>query len=164
MNLEKDGVTITGFVIIFILILLIILPPVLRLMFGTKDQNNSKSMMADVYENLSCEKKENTTSYLLTTNISTLYKNNEATKLTFKYKIIPSTTNAITTGINIPEYEILKQIPKAKVVEGNNEYSVIIEYDKSNKTMGELLSKYVKSSNEQKTYYTKEGYICNIIK
>lgn len=168
MKLERDGVTICGFVIIFILILLILLPPFLRLMFGNEKlgDDTTKVKVEDKYENLSCNKEEQTTSYTLTKTISTVYKNNEINKLTFKYIVTPikTTTSQTNLNITIPEYEILKQVPKARAIHNNNEYSVVIEYDKTDQITSEILSKYIKSSNEQKAYYTNEGYVCNIIK
>lgn len=166
MKLEKDGVTICGFVAIFILIVLIIAPPVLRGFFGSDEVNNSNTLLADVYEKMECKKLENYTTYNLDRVITTLYKNNEVNKITFSYNV-SFLTNAATnnlTSIYIDEYSMLSQVTNASVIEKNDGFMVELDYEKYDYKYDQFLNKYSNNITSQKQYYTNIGYTCNIIK
>lgn len=167
MKLEKDAVTVCGFVAIFMLLILIIAPPLLRVLFGSENMNNSNSLLSDVYERLECVKKENYTSYNLNRTITTVYKNNEVSKLTFLYEVLFLNNNSNynnLANIYIDEYSILKQVSNASVIEGNNSFTVELDYVKNAYKYDQFLSKYSASINEQREYYVNNGYICNVIK
>ena len=164
MKLEKDAVTIVGFSIIFILILLIITPPVLRLMFGKDEVNNSNNMLIKTVERLECGKKEENEKYNLITNINTIYEGNSINKITFTYNVELKQTGLSTTDIYISEFERLRQTFNALVTTNINSFSVQLDYSKNNYKYDEFLSKYSKDLSNQKLYYTSNGYICNVVR
>lgn len=165
MKLEKDAVTICGFVVIFILLILIIAPPVLRLLFGSEKVNNSNSLLSDVYERLECSKKESYGSYNLNRQVNTVYKNNDVSKITFLYNVdFINNVNGNLSGVYIDEYAILKQVSNAVVIESEKGFSVELDYEKYNYKYDQFLSKYNNDISSQKDYYVSNGYICNIVK
>lgn len=165
MKLEKDAVTICGFVAIFMLILLIIAPPVLRGLFGTDEMNNSNAMLSNVYQKMECVKTENYTVYNLKRSITTLYKNNEVNKITFLYDVTFLTSDFNNLGsVYIDEYSILKQVTNARVVERSNGFTVELDYEKYDYKYDQFLSKYSNNITSQKQYYSNKGYTCSIVK
>lgn len=167
MKLEKDAVTICGFVAIFMLLMLIIAPPVLRGLFGSDSIDNANSLLSDVYERMECEKVENYTSYSLNRTITTIYKNNEVSKLSFLYEVSFLDKNSNynnLANVYIDEYSILKQVSNASVMEDSDSFTVELDYDKNDYKYDQFLSKYSASINEQKQYYVNNGYVCNVIK
>ena len=108
MKLEKDAVTICGFVAIFMLLILIIAPPVLRVLFGSENMNGSDTLMVDVYEKMVCSKIENHTTYNLNRTITTIYKNNEVSKLTSLYEV--AFVNQNSNYNNLSDYNALLNI------------------------------------------------------
>lgn len=167
MKLEKDAVTICGFVAIFMLLILIIAPPVLRVLFGSENMNGSDTLMVDVYEKMVCSKIENHTTYNLNRTITTIYKNNEVSKLTFLYEVAFVNQNSNYNNLSnvyIDEYSILKQVSNASVIEGTNSFTVELDYEKNDYNYDQFLSKYSNNINSQKQYYTNNGYTCSVVK
>lgn len=166
MKLEKDTVTICGFVAIFVLVLLIVAPPVLRGFLGTEDSGNSNALLSSVYERLECEKLENYTVYNLNRKITTIYKNNEVNNILFLYDVafLTNDSDISLSDVYIDEYSILKQVTNALVVEEDNQFKIELNYEKYNYRYDQFLNKYSNSVARQKQYYTNNGYECKIIK
>lgn len=161
MKLEKDAVTICGFIGIFILLLLIIAPPVLRVLFNNETVDNSNKVLADVYEKLVCNRQDNFSNYNLNRTVTTIYKNNKITKINFVY-IVNNKSNI--SNVYIDEYSILKQVYNAEVKEANNHYEVTLDYENNSYYDDEFLKKYSNGLSLQKEYYISNNYLCNMVK
>ena len=164
MKLEKDAVTIVGFSTIFILILLIITPPTLRLMFGKDEVNNSDKVMVNLIQRLECNKKEDYDGYSLIKKVNTVYNGNSIDKITFNYNIEFSKAGLSVSDVYIYEYEMLKQIPGAIINSSQNSFIIEFDYDKADYEYNEFLNKYSKDISSQKSYYEGIGYTCSVVK
>ena len=161
MKLEKDAVTIMGFAGIFILLILIFVPPLMRFLFNDDVSNLDSQAVA---ERLSCEKIEKLDTYDITTTIDTVYKDKEINKITFNYNVVFTKAGVSDSEVYIENFEMLKQITNAEVNKDINNYTVVFDYTKYKFSNNSFLSKYSSSMSEQKIFYSNNGYKCNVLK
>lgn len=160
MKLEKDAVTVLGFIGIFLLLVLIFVPPLFRFLFND-DVTGANTI---VVERLSCEKTEKFDNYDMTTVIDTVYTNKKVSKITFNYNVVFTKSGVSGSDVYIENYEMLKQITNAEVKDEFNNYKVIFDFTKHNFSNNSFLSKYNSSMSEQKIFYSNNGFKCNVLK
>lgn len=148
------------YVAIVLLIILIVLPPALRIF--VKDEGTAE-IPKDVIELLTCTKNDES--------ISMPYKNGVLTMIKYSFK---EQTNSDIFSFNgdtnnygdVNETETIKSVleknPNTQKETNNGEVTYKLEMNESNSV--QIADTYKGSSEVMKNYYTNLGYSCNIVK
>ncbi len=140
-------IDITCYFIIFVLLLFIILPPLLRWLLPQGDQYDNTILL----ENLRCTYDEESGYHKI---INTQYKNKELTRVYVTYENYPSETV-------LEEKDLITISGVSEDIE-NNSILYTIEYNEETKE-NENLKKYFDKIENLKTTYERNSYTCSII-
>lgn len=144
---KSKFIDIVCYFIIFVLILIIVLPPLLRWVLPEGDDYDNTLLL----ENLRCTYTEESGYNKL---INTQYKNKELTRVYVTYENYPSETVLEEKSL-ITIDGVSEDIETSKVL-------YTIEYNSDTKENANL-SKYFDKIDKLKTMYEANGYTCNII-
>lgn len=148
LNNKSKFIDIVSYFIIFVLLLFIVLPPLLRWLLPQGDSYDNTVLL----ENLRCVIMEEESGYNKI--INTQYKNKEITRVYVTYE-------------NYPSEEVLEEkklVGTSGVSEDKEENKILytIEYNEETKN-NELLSKYFSDIESLKSTYESNNYACAII-
>lgn len=134
------------YIALVLLVMIIILPPVLRVFNNEKASDNSGIDNSDVIQLLSCDKDSE--------KVSSSYLNNAITSLKYSY----TTSDAADFISSLKDFMTSNNI-EASV--SSNEYTYIATFSNNVYTAGVL--SYNQNINTQKSYYESLGYTCVIL-
>lgn len=140
-------IDIVCYLIIFVLILLIVLPPLLRWLLPAGDSYDNTILL----ENLRCTYSEESGYNKI---INTQYKNKELTKVYVTYENYPS-------EVVLEEKSLITNSGVSEDIE-NNKVLYTIEYNQDTSKNANL-SKYFGKIEDLKASYEANAYTCNII-
>ena len=145
------------------LTLMIILPPLFRMMFPKQieDKNNKTLNRIEI---LSCERTISNSNY--STSVKVTYKNSQIEQNVITYmKIDDSIKSGASRGDLSPEEEssYFSKLNDIDIV--NNESSVIVTLNKKsleNNSNDRNLSNYLQTIDKQEAFYSELGYSCSV--
>lgn len=159
--MKKDKVNIFCYVGIGLFVLLIFIPPVLRLLFPKEEVIKTNY--------LACSKTETLNESSIKMTVITNYVNNKIKTLKITYNItVPENYNMeelYTNSTILKDITILKSIENVEIM-NETDQNIVLKYDYSKSEFNnELINNYVKNSNLeiQKTDNLNAGFdTCNI--
>ena len=154
----KSSSNILAYLGIFILLIFIVVPPVLRV-FVPKE-NEITSVANKVVMKLSCSRTESTPEYSLTRNIDSKYEDGVLVETLFTYSVTFTENLFTMDSITIDDYETLKKIPNSITTEDKTQYTVKFDYVSNDYSNNKDLANHSKLLSEQLKYYAEENYIC----
>lgn len=162
--MKKERSPILVILCIFILLLFIIIPPVLRNCLP-KEETVKENINLDKLTILSCQKTFSNELYIVTS--KTKYRNNYIESNIINYQKItdPSTvteTDQTNTVSAINEFNAFKAFSNINIVESDTLSTVTIDNDTiNNNPQSTELKNYFQELNGQKGFYESMGYTCN---
>ena len=142
---------------IFILTLLIVLPPLFRVLFP-EDGVTLEEVQSVV--DLVCIKTDDFVDYAITTTIDSTYSDSEINTATFTYEIEYDYALFEGEEVIIEEYEALKAIGGVEYDEGADSYTLYFDYASVDYSSEELLLDHQQLLSDQLQYYTDQGFEC----
>lgn len=158
--MTQDKKSIKIIIGMFILLVIIIIPPVLRTLIP-KSNTIVTIEKEDVITTLTCTKGFKTENIVATATIT--YKNNEllSNKITYnKVNTIDQEDN-INSILPSQEIEFFKGVNGIKIEENDESTTVTLDNNLlANNQSNSTLNNYLLKVNEEKTYYENQGYTC----
>ena len=156
---KKSMIVILGMVF---LSLMIILPPLFRVLFPNDDYSQKKQI--DQVKTLSCDRVISNSNY--STHVEVIYRNEglEQNQITYT-KIDDSSKAGATTGTLIPEEEssYLSKLNNINVTSDENTYVIILNKKSlEDNPNDQTLPKYLQSLSKQEQFYSELGYTCSV--
>lgn len=155
-----DAIDILCYVAIAILILIIVIPPVLRVIMPKEEV----PVEPDKIVNLVCEKRVEEDGYALQQSITNTYTNDKITSSVFVYEV---NGNGVEESTNVPsieevseEFKSLIKIAGDNVQRNGNTATIRINYEDFENSKAAVLSNHQKPLNDQMNYYGENGFYC----
>jgi len=160
---REESSNLLAYLGIFVLLLFIILPPLLRVVVP-KNEKKEPVNTNPVIMGLACTKNDSELNYSILRTIESTYNNGELTKTIFTYDVSFGDDELTMKDITISDFLSLKKISGADVKERANKYIVTFNYTVSNYSNNKVLENHRKKLSDQLNYYSTEGYNCTTAK
>lgn len=144
---------------IFVLLLFIILPPLLRVLVP-KEEENTPTPINPVIMKLTCTKNEAKLNYDISRTVESIYESGDLTKTVFTYEVTFGDEELTMDDVVLDDYSSFKKISGADVETSGNKYTVTFNYATNDYSNNKLLSNHRQVLSDQLNYYSEEDYNC----